>query len=174
MVDLSAYRVYGQPRISKPKELKGIKPAFSQTLNKSGRKCRVYLCGNDIYVYFFDLFSRLMTFPDPEDMALPTSALARKYPERFSFGRKEKFIYADSWGTIRERNEGYLRFADLLLRIADEDYLPRLVGQVADEFTLLSKSDERFEEIHGSYCQRWGDYFRFIDDMIHKIKSIAK
>lgn len=171
MVELFAYRVYGQPKISNPKELKGIKPVFSQRLNKSSSKCHVYINKNDVYVYFFDLFSKEMAFPCQEDASLPTSALAQKYPERLSIKRKGKFCYADGWRTVFERNEGYVKFTNLLLRIGNEDYLPRLQGQVMDEFSGLSNLNVKFENISQSYCQRWADYSQFINDMICKLKT---
>ena len=174
MTELFSYRVYGQPKISKPKELKGIKPAFSRTLNKSRRKCHVFIKNNDVYVYFFDLFSREMTFPEAEDASLPTSALVRKYPERFTVKIKEKFIYPDGWCSIRERNEGYVKFTNLLLRIEDEDYLPRLWGKLIEEFSGLSNLNEKFVNISKGHGQIWGDYSRFINDMIYKIKSLIK
>lgn len=170
MVELLAYRVYGQPKIGKPQELKGIKSAFSQRLNKSKSKCKIYIKGNDVYVYFFDLFSKEMTFPNSEIASLPTSDLIQKYPERFSVRRKRKFCYPDDWSTIWERNEGYIKFTKLLLRIDNEDYLPKLQGQIMDEFSELSNLNERFDSISQSFCQRWADYSRFINDMLCKLK----
>lgn len=97
---LHTYRVYGQPKIKKPKELKGLKPKFkvSQGDCKSAKRDDVYVVGNDVWVYFADLFSRYATFPDVGDMTLPTAAIAAKY--NLDRKRFKTFVYADGWCRI--------------------------------------------------------------------------
>ena len=169
-VELDVYRVWGQPKIHKPSALKGIKPTFTILFRK--RKNQVYILGKDIYVYFFDLFSRPHGFPDAEDMALPLSALQKKYPDYFNnIIKNERFLYADTWATILDRNEGYVKFTGLITAIEECGYLPKLSYDLSSEFCELSKLNPRFEvsdfiHLHGSYA----DYFRFINDMIYMIK----
>ncbi len=76
--ELLSYRCYGDAKISKPKVLKGLKPITSFDLLK--KKVNVYDLGNgDLVLHFGTLFSKYASFPDEEDMQLPTSALAKKY-----------------------------------------------------------------------------------------------
>lgn len=102
-IELVIYRTYGMPKISKPKELKGLKPVFSLVFRK--HKNQVFFLEGDVYVYFYDLFSKAHRFPDAEDAGLSIPALSRKYPDVIK-NRSMKFIYADNWSTILDRNEG--------------------------------------------------------------------
>lgn len=172
--ELVIYRIHGQPKIHKPRELCRQKPVFSMTLNASGRKNHIYIIENDVYVYFFDLFSKEHGFRDPEDMALPTSALQRKYPEEFKRVRKEKFIYADTWARILDRNEGYVRFPELVGAIRQADYLPALTGDLFRSFCELSLHDKGFASISERMDMRSADYFRLLNDMSGKIYLMIK
>ena len=67
------------------------------------------LDGVDLLLHMGELFCKLMSFPDTEDMSLPTIALANKYPESFIRKSVKGFVYADAWCTIYARNEGYIR-----------------------------------------------------------------
>lgn len=168
--ELVVYRIYGQPKIHKPAALKGVKPTFPLRQNKSPRKNQIYIVAQDVYVYFFDLFSRQHAFPDPVDMSLPVSALQRKYPELFSHRVREKFIYADTWVSIFDRNEGYVRFSGMVEAIRQSDYLPTIEGELFDAFSALSHQDAGFDSI-GTDCmgQRSADYYRLLSDMTGKI-----
>lgn len=174
MVELYVYRVWGQPKIHKPSILKGISPTITMLFRK--RKNKVYILDTDVYIYFFDLFSRPHGFPKEEDMALPLSALQKKYPDYFKgVTKKEKFIYADTWATILDRNEGYVKFMGLITAIKECDYIPKLSYDLTSEFCELSKLNPLFEvndfiRLHGSYA----DYYRFINDMIYEIKNTMK
>lgn len=174
IVELVVYRIYGQPKIHKPKELKGIKPSFSLPLNSSGRKNQVYIKDKDVWVYFFDLFSREHAFPDPEDAGLPTAALRRKYPDVLKAGGREKFIYPDSWATILDRNEGCVRFPGLISEIFKDTWntvwLLQLEFAVTEALAELSETDRGFDSIvSGTF--RYADYLRFISNVICKIYS---
>lgn len=173
--ELVAYRIYSQPKIQKPRKLCRLSPAFSLILNKSKRKNHVYIVGDDVYVYFFDLFSRAHGFPDPKDMELPTSALQRKYPDEFKSVRREKFIYADGWSTILDRNEGYVRFPGLVEAIRRTGYLPALVGELVEAFCELSRKDSGFDPV-GFDCmsQRFADYDRLLNDMTGNLFMMIK
>lgn len=103
--ELLEYRCYGDDKIKKPKILKGLKAIKSFDL--IGKKVNVFDLGNgDLVLYFGTLFSTYASFPDKEDMNLPTSALAAKYEwNKRSF---KNFCYPDAWCTIYNRNEGYI------------------------------------------------------------------
>lgn len=167
-------RIYGQPKIHKPKELRRCKPAFSMTLNASGRKNHIFLLEGDVYVYFFDLFSREHGFPDPEDMALPYPALREKYPDELHKGSRDKFCYADSWPTILDRNEGYVCFPGLVEAIRQADYLPALTGELFRSFCELSHRDSGFCPIREQMDMRSADYYRLLNDLTGTIYRMIK
>lgn len=168
--ELVTYRIYGQPKIHKPVALKGVKPAFSLRLNKSPRKNQIYIVAQDVYVYFFDLFSRPHAFPEPVDMSLPASALQRKYPELFRHNSRKKFVYDDCWATFIDRNEGYVRFPGLVGHIQTADYLPQLNFHLLLVFCELSRQDAGFSPI-GMDCMdmQFADYDRLLNNMTGKI-----
>ena len=166
-----AYRVYGDPKLPKPKELKGMKPAWKCELMK--KPVRIYeMPDGSLVVYFGNLFSRPMAFPDPKDMALPTSAIVAKYPERFENGRKnfKGFVYADAWCPIYERNEGYVVFEGLRERCADtfDCYTPRLSADIFDQFRKLSLDSKGFIDIANHDDDIAANYRRFIEDLVSR------
>ena len=86
--ELLAYRCFGEPKLSKPKILKALKPIKSFDLIK--KKVNVFDLGNgDLVLYFGTLFSKITSFPEVEDIALPTSVLAEKY--QFNKGSYKSF-----------------------------------------------------------------------------------
>lgn len=100
-----SYRCFGDEKLKKPALLKGLSPIKQFELMR--KKLDVYDLGNgDLVLYFGTLFSKPASFPDKEDMALPTSVLAKKY--YLSKGKFKSFIYPDAWCTIYNRNEGYV------------------------------------------------------------------
>lgn len=108
---LVAYRCFGDDKIKKPSLLKGLKPV--KQFDLIGKKVNVFDLGNgDLVLYFGTLFSKIASFPDSEDIALPTSVLAKKY--NFNKGNFKSFTYPDAWCTIYDRNEGYILVKGLL------------------------------------------------------------
>lgn len=167
LIELTLYRIYGEPKISKPKELYRIQPTFTMSFRK--HKNKIFIVNDDVYIYFFDLFSRPHTFPDSEDISLPLEALQRKYPDLRKKQRKEKFVYADTWATILDRNEGYVCFRGLMPAIKESGYLPQLQFSVMEEFAALCTRNPGFCQITlGDFY--YADYYRFISDMIEYIK----
>ena len=130
----------------------------------------VYLYGGEtIFVYFGSLFSRLMAFPEKEDMSLPYVALKRKYPERLSNAKVVKgFVYADAWCPIYERNEGWVRIDGLLETLHNpfDVYLPKVQYDLFEEFRKLSLLDKGFCDIanHDDMCA--AEYRRTMDDIV--------
>ncbi len=166
---LHTYRVYGQPKIKKPKELKGLKPKFkvSQGDCKSAKRDDVYVVGNDVWVYFADLFSRYATFPDVGDMTLPTAAIAAKY--NLDRKRFKTFVYADGWCRIFNRNEGYVVFPNLIWEMRRTRYVPELIYDVCDAFMRLSETDRGFCRCGMDVLdERTATYERVISEMVYK------
>ena len=115
---IESYRCHGEEKLKRPACLKGLKPAWELPI--IGKKCKVYeLDGGDLLLHMGELFCKLMSFPDAEDMTLPTSALISKYPDRMSRKSVKGFVYADAWCTIYARNEGYIRIKGLRESLSD-------------------------------------------------------
>ena len=104
-------RTYGEPKLSKPKELKGINKSYSIEYIPKKCKCQVFLNGNDAWVKHTDYFSPRLEI-EPEDLGAPLSVLVDKYMDKNS--RKSKFVYEDSWGDIVLRNEAWICIKNLL------------------------------------------------------------
>ena len=161
-----AYRCFGELKLSKPKILKELKPIKSFDLIK--KKVNVFDLGNgDLVLYFGTLFSKLASFPDKEDMTLPTSVLAKKYQFNGSY---KSFIYPDAWCSIYDRNEGYILVKGILACF-NELYcinLPNISRRLYSCIRGLSLKDSRFlhlglEPIGADSC----DYSRLCDDIVH-------
>lgn len=166
---LVSYRCYGEEKLKKPSVLKGLKSIKSFDL--IGKKVNVFDIGNgDLVLYFGTLFSKLSTFPDREDMNMPTSALAAKYPEKFN--RKSgfnRFVYPDAWCTIYDRNEGYILVSGLMdcfkeLCCID---VARIAAYLYSTIRDLSTKDSRFLTLSviptGADSS---DYYRFCGDLV--------
>lgn len=173
-----AYRVYGQPKLSKPKLLKGLKPEWKQDVCR--KPAHIYsLADGSFVIYFGALFCKPMLFPDPKDMALPTCALVAKYPERFEGNGKrafKSFVYADAWCPIYERNEGYVRVSGLKERMDSLFcvYPPKVAYELFDKFSALSLKDKGFASIYNENDMLAAEYRRFIDDFVFKLFDDAR
>lgn len=104
-------RTYGEPKLSKPKELKGINKSYSIEYIPKKCKCQVFLNGNDVWVKHTDYFSPRLEI-ESEDLGAPLSVLVDKYMDKSS--RKSKFVYDDSWGDIVLRNEAWICIKNLV------------------------------------------------------------
>lgn len=139
------YRCYGEEKLKRPACLKGLKPTWE--LRIIGKPCKVFeLPDGDLVLHMGELFCRLASFPESKDMTLPYSALAKKYPERFTKKSVKGFVYADAWCTIYERNEGYIRVSGLRESMYDifRLKLSPLYDAMYDGMRKLSLSDARF------------------------------
>jgi hypothetical protein len=98
-------RKYGEPKLTKPKELKGLKGASIDFIPK---KCKFqyYTAEDDLYILCRDFFSPTF-YPPVEDRGLSLSVLYKKY---FGVDKHCKnFVYPDTWGSIVLRNEAWLK-----------------------------------------------------------------
>ncbi len=127
-------RFYGQPKLSKPKELRGIKQAFSVDYVPGKCKCQVFVKGNDVWVKHRDYFSNPMPIL-AEDLGTPLSYRAEKYLGKKIF---EKFAYADTWGSIILRNEAWLVIKNLYKQVRGRRF----------SLDILKDIRERQEQYH--------------------------
>lgn len=165
-----AYRCFGDEKLKKPSLLKGLNPI--KQFDFIGKKVNVFDLGNgDLVLYFGTLFSKIASFPDKEDMNMPTSALAAKYPERFNRRSGFKsFIYPDAWCKIYNRNEGYILVKGLLACFK-ELYCINVASiseKVYSCIRELSTKDCRFMTLSivptGADS---ADYYRLCEDLVH-------
>lgn len=111
MCEIVSYRLYGQPKLTKPDELKGVKESFSADHIPNKCKCQCFIKGDDLWIKHRDFFSAHHR-PDSADIGTPLSYRARKY---FGMNKAhlDKFVYPDSWGEIVLRNEAWIVFRNL-------------------------------------------------------------
>lgn len=108
-VEVVSARVYGQPRLEKPSELKGVPQSFSVALNPKCA-CPCFVHGDDLWIKCRDFFSPSWR-PPANDIGKPTSYYLRKY---FGVTKPEKFVYPDTWGEIVLRSEAWIRIHNLI------------------------------------------------------------
>lgn len=98
-------RHWGEPKLSKPKELKNIKTIGGVAFIPKHSKPQLFIKDNDLYIKHNDYFSYYWNPPKGERIDMPLSYYANKY---FNKKRTEKFCYPDCWGSIILRNEAWL------------------------------------------------------------------
>ena len=104
--EIISERVYGQPKLSKPTELKGIKHLFSIPYLKTTNQ--VFIKDDIVYIKLRDHFSPSVNL----GQGLPL--LAKMKLMDIPTTRKEKFIYADSWGDVVLRSEAWISIQGLI------------------------------------------------------------
>ncbi len=140
---LHSYRIYGQPKLAKPKELNKISSCFSVDFIPNKCKCQCFIKDNDLWIKHRDWFSQDMK-ESPEDFGTPLEYRSNKYLEK---GKKNKFIYPDAWGSIVCRNEAWISFENIIPQAdiyKNETLLGRELLKVFSKFHKVS--DLYFED----------------------------
>lgn len=124
-------RYYGDPKLQKPKELKGIKEAFSVDYIPKKCKCKVYIVGDDVWIHHRDFFSQTI------------------YDHNVEF--RKKFIYNDTFGCIVLRNEAYIHIKDFCKYVDNYKLTDRIMELWEKEmnmerYTLVPSDNERMIE----------------------------
>ena len=168
-ITFESYRCYGEEKLSRPACLKGMKHTWELPIVK--KKCKVYeMPDGSLVLHMGELFCKLMSFPQQEDISLPFSALARKYPERLNRKSVKGFVYADAWCTVYERNEGYIRITGLREALSDifRLKLGPIYDSVYDGIRNLSLKDSRFLKLGLTGCEGAdsADYRRFCENIV--------
>ena len=109
-VEIVSKRKYGQPKLNKPKELKGLKKSFSVNFFPKKASCQCFVLKDDLYVKHSDYFSSLWQPPKGEVVGMPQNYYLEKY---FNKKRAEKFVYSDNWGEIILRNECWFKIKNI-------------------------------------------------------------
>lgn len=98
-------RKYGEPKLNKPKVLKGLK---GTSIDFIPGKCKFqyFKTDEDLYILCRDFFSPIFR-PPVEDVGMPLEAILKKH---FNVNKKSKsFVYPDTWGSVVLRNEAWLK-----------------------------------------------------------------
>jgi hypothetical protein len=132
---LYSFRQYGEPKLDKPKELKGIKQTASIDYIPKKCKCPMFILGDDVWIQHNDYFSPSMKV-SPEDVGMPLGYLASKYCGK---DKKNKFIYPDSWGDIVLRQQAWIKIENLIHRLKIHEF----------ELDIVSEICRQQEKLHG-------------------------
>lgn len=154
-----AYRLYGQPKLDKPKELKGIKSIGNAMFNTHVNP-QIFISGKDVWIRHNDYFSSSWRPPKGERIDMPTSYYLKKY---FNIDRPEKFIYADCWGDIVLRNEAWIKLENLvsLCRYKEMNYT-----QIARKIIQQQRLVER--GMSSGVCDEWE---RFWENVVKVVRE---
>ena len=144
-----SHRFYGEPKLSKPKEIRGIKQAFSVDYIPKKCRCQVFINGDDVWVKHGDYFSEAMS-PEPHEIGMPLNYFCEKYMGK---NRAKKFIYGDSWGSVILRNEAWIKIDNLIKDIENEAFILDVINEICRQQEKYHSFDEY--ELSPSYMERF-------------------
>lgn len=163
--EVVSYRFYGQPKLAKPAELKGIKQSFSADFLSKKCSCPCFIKDNDLWIKHRDFFSASHIPSDKRDIGTPLTYRAEKY-FGLNLTSKDKFVYKDCWGDIVLRNEAWIVFRNFCQTIRHDKHKPIqslvktfLQTNVLTKYNINSLSNE---------------WYRFFEDVIRKYHLIIK
>ena len=154
-------RYYGQPKLTKPKELKGIKSIGKATFIPKHCEPQVYVKNNDVYIKHTDYFSYLWRPLEGERIDMQLSYYMEKY---FNKTKKEKFVYPDTFGSIILRNEAWIMLKDTLPLILTENNT-----LIANKIFELQKKDK-----YTPYDIDDNEWIRFLENVCKCVKENYK
>ena len=150
--EIYSSRFYGEPKLSKPKELKGVKQAFSVDYDPKKCRCQCFIKDNDLWVKHRDYFSESLHVKGDE--GTPLSYRSKKYLGKQK-GRDKGFGYPDTWGDIVLRNESWIRINNLIPEIESGKFILDIINDIREQQEmyhrfkkndLVSTDMERFWE----------------------------
>lgn len=161
-----SYRFYGQPKLAKPAELKGIKQSFTVDWNLKC-KCQCFVKGNDLWIKHRDFFSASHK-PKDEDIGAPLPYRAKKY---FGMDKSyiDRFVYSDSWGDIVLRNEAWILFRNFGQVICRDRHQP-----TKNMIKAFSNSDFCIKHSISQYDLSNGDWERFFERVCKEYTEYIK
>ena len=159
-IKLYSFRSYGEPKLPKPKELKNIKQSFSVDFIPKKCRCQCFIKDNDLYIKHRDYFSRVIG----DEYGEPLLATC----ERFGIetNKKEKFLYADTWGSIVLRNEAWILI---------ENIVPIMTMEETNEIELRNELICKFEKLNKIRRNDLGVTWRiFFENVVKELKEYLK
>ena len=154
-----SFRSYGKPKLSKPKELKGVKSIGCVNFNKHCNP-QVFISDADVWVKHNDYFSPEWRPPDGERIDMPTSYYLKKY---FNQRHTEKFIYPDCWGSIILRNEAWIKLENLVPLCKYKDMVDTQISDM-----IIRKQKIAVGGMSDEVCLEWG---RFWENVIKLVRG---
>lgn len=143
-----SHRYYGEPKLSKPKELKNIKSIGNAEFYSKKCNPKIFIQNNDVFIQHTDYFSSVWRSPVNE-IGKPLGYYTKKY---FNIERKEKFIYADNWGSIVLRNEAWVQLKNVipLIQTENENIFAEIIInlQKQDKYSDITISEVEFHWRH--------------------------
>lgn len=162
--EVHSVRYWGQKKLSKPTELKGVKQSFSACFIPERCNCQCFVNGDDLWVKHRDFFSPVHQ-PAPEDIGTPLTYRLKKY---FNVDKSylDKFVYADCWGAIVLRNEAWIVFrnAKQSFNRSDRAFAQNLKNSFIRSELLVKKGIWKLGE----------DWDRFFEDMSNEYGKFLK
>ena len=157
-----SFRAYGQPKLVRPKELKGIKSIGSAEFIYKHCNPQVFIKDNDVWIKHTDYFSCRWQPPEGERIDMPLSYYAKKY---FNIDKNEKFCYPDCWGDIILRNEAWLKIENLvpMCEYREMSYL-QIARQVLKEQQFIIKGMS--SGVEAEWERFWEKVVRLVRDSI--------
>ena len=128
--EIYSHRFYGEPKLKKPKELKGIKQAFSVDYIPKKCRCQCFVKDNDLWVKHKDYFSE--SIYAKEDEGTPLSYRSKKYLGKQK-GKDKGFCYSDTWGNIVLRDEAYLKINNLIPQIQSGRFILDIINDIREQ-----------------------------------------
>lgn len=122
--EIISYRNYGEKKLDKPKEIKGVKQSFSVEYIPKKCSCQCFVNNDDLWVKHKDFFSSPFKTPDTDDMDKSLGYRLKKYFPDIYNGYRQKFVYDDNWGDVVLRNEAWIVFRDIRYTFEKTDVLP--------------------------------------------------
>lgn len=138
-LEIISSRRYGEPKLEKPKELKGIKQSGGAMFGPKC-KCPVFVTESSVYVKHRDWFSRSISIPEAVNRGIISK-------------QKSKFIYNDNFGSVVLRNEAWLK-----IEVDWDIFKPQLVNDLIRRTEWVAGLREFDLENH--------DWVRFYEDII--------
>ena len=153
--EVVSYRFYGQPKLAKPAELKGVKQSFSADYIPKKCSCPCFVAENDLWIKHRDFFSAQHIPSDIKDNGTPLTYRAKKYFDMDLVG-KEKFIYNDCWAGIVLRNEAWIVFRNIKQAfIRNENYLSQTLVEMFSKTDFCKKHSIDYLDLINSDWQRF-------------------
>lgn len=158
--NLYSHRFYGEPKLAKPKELKGIKQILSIEYIPKKCRCQVFILDNDVWIKHGDYFSETIS-PEPHELGMPLDYFAEKHLGK---SRPKKFIYGDAWGSVVARNEAWIKIDNLVNEVNSDKF----VLDIINEITRKQERYHDFEEyeLSCSYMER------FWENLVKELKNM--
>lgn len=155
-----SFRSYGELKLAKPKELKGIKSIGSAEFIAKKCSTQVFIEENNVWIKHTDYFSPAWKPPVGERIDMPLSYYLKKYFNRI---KNEKFVYPDGWGSIVLRNEAWIRLDNLvpMCRYKEMNHV-----QIARE--ILRQQKFVVNGMSNEVCLEWERYWERVVRLVRE------